>query len=506
MAGRVKGPNVTFIHPSLAQKMAEYEVIRDCIAGETAVKAKRETYLPYPDESHLDPETVKEGKARYQAYLTRAVFYNATRRTLDGLTGQVFMRDAVCEIPSQLDKLKADVSGTGISLSQSAEMSLQEVIAYSRAGVFADFPDTGEEGASAADIASGRIRPTIYSYNTFEILNWRVREIDSVEVVSLVVLMEGFPMNDDGFEVKYAPQIRVLRLNEANEYVQELWRQPKPKEWNGIAVPRGDEFQLYAVYEPTLANGERAKRIPFWFIGSRNNDANPENPNFYDLASLNIAHYRNSADYEECCFLLGQPTLVVTGMKQKWLNDVLGGKLNFGSRGGIPLETDSDAKLITAEENSMIKEAMDDKVKLMKGIGAKLVEERGVQRTATETRSDNASESSVLASCANNVSVAYTAALAYCAELIGVGSAGIKFELNKDFDLSAMSPEEQRIVVELWQKGAISWGEMRTALRRAGKAFEDDEQVKTAIEADTLKQMEMAASVSGEGATPPGAE
>ncbi|CAA2409734.1 Phage portal protein [Xanthomonas phage Suba] len=487
--------------------MAEYAVIRDCIAGETAVKAKREAYLPFPDESRLemDPDVVKEGKARYDAYLTRAVFYNATRRTLDGLTGQVFMRDPVCEIPAQMSALKADVSGTGISLFQSAEMSLQEVVSYSRAGVFVDFPDTTERGASADDVASGRIRPTLYSYNTFEILNWRVKEIDSSEVLSLVVLMEGFPMNDDGFEVKYGPQVRVLRLNEANEYVQEIWRQVKPTEWSlGAKIPKGNEFRLHSTYYPTMADGSRAKRIPFWFIGSRNNDANPENPNFYDLASLNIAHYRNSADYEECCFLLGQPTLVVTGMQQKWLTEVLKGKLNFGSRGGIPLEAESDAKLITAEENSMIKEAMDDKVKQMKGLGAKLVEERGVQRTATETRSDNASESSVLASCANNVSVAYTAALVYAAELMGLGTNGIKFELNKDFDLSAMSPEEQRLIVELWQKGAISWPEMRTALRRAGKAFEDDNKVKAEIEADTLKQMEMAASV--EGAAPTGAE
>ena len=57
----------------------------------------------------------------------------------------------------------------------------------------------------------------------------------------------------------------------------------------------------------------------------------------YDLAVLNIAHYRNSADYEESCFVTGQPTVWASGLTEAWVEDVLKGELRLGSFGGIPL-------------------------------------------------------------------------------------------------------------------------------------------------------------------------
>jgi hypothetical protein len=143
------------------------------------------------------------------------------------------------------------------------------------------------------------------------------------------------------------------------------------------------------------------------FIGSENNDANPDNPNMYDLASLNIAHYRNSADYEEACYIVGQPTPVLTGLTEQWYKDILGGCVNFGSRGGIPLPVGASADLLQASENTMIKEAMEIKERQMVALGAKLVEQKQVQRTAFETKVEATSEGSILSSSAKNVSNAF---------------------------------------------------------------------------------------------------
>lgn len=482
-------PNVAFIRPELVRLLPQYELIRDCIAGETVVKEKKTKYLPMPNASDLSPEN----KARYAAYLLRAVFYNVTRRTVMGLIGQVFGQEPAVKLPSSLDPMIADATGTGTSLNQLAEINLGHTIAYSRSGVFVDFPDTSPQGgASAAQVEAGEIRPTMYAYSPMEIINWRVIERGAKEVLSLVVLLEGFPISDDGFEIKNAPQFRVLKLDAAGNYVQEIWREPQPGKWDGSSVPKKGDFRLSQTIIPSGPDGKPIKEIPFWFIGSQNNDVNPDNPNMYDMASLNIAHYRNSADYEESCYVVGQPTPVATGLTEEWVKNVLHGQLAFGSRGGIPLPTGATADLLQADPNTMIKEAMDTKERQMTALGAKLVEQKGVQRTATEASQDKAAENSVLTSSANNVSAAYRSALTYAAWLMGAAGE-IEYALNVDFEIAALTPDQVRMAIEAWQKGAITFEEMRADLRRYGLATMDDAQAKAAISKEQIDAMTLAA-------------
>lgn len=494
-------PNVSFVRPELSKLLPMYYLIRDAIAGEPTVKEARTKYLPMPNAS----DQSKENKARYDAYIARAVFYNVARRTLFGLIGQVFMRDPVVKVPALLNPLVANATGSGINLTQLSKKAVSLNLAYSRAGILVDYPTTeGQGGASVAELEAGKIRPTLYVYAPTEIINWRTIDRGAEEVLSLVVIFETWCVQDDGFEMKNSGQFRVLRLDEEGYYVHEIWREPNPTKADGTKIPRGN-YQLHEVFKPTDANGNRLDEIPFMFMGSENNDVNPDNPNFYDLASLNLAHYRNSADYEESCYVVGQPTPVLTGLTEEWVNNVLKGTVAFGSRGGIPLPTGADAKLLQAEPNTMLKEAMDTKERQMVALGAKLVEQKEVQRTATEAELEAASEGSTLSSATKNVSAAFEWALKWAARWIGAGDAGVKFELNTDFDIARMTPDERRQIIEEWQKGAITFTEMRTGLRKAGIATEDDAKAKADIAKDTAEAMALAMpdNVPGDGNTPP---
>ncbi|WEL95600.1 62kDa structural protein [Xanthomonas phage vB_XooS_NR08] len=494
-------PNVSFVRPELSKLLPMYYLIRDAIAGEPTVKEARTKYLPMPNAS----DQSKENKARYDAYIARAVFYNVARRTLFGLIGQVFMRDPVVKVPALLKPLVANATGSGINLTQLSKKAVSLNLAYSRAGILVDYPTTeGQGGASVAELEAGKIRPTLYVYAPTEIINWRTIDRGAEEVLSLVVIFETWCVQDDGFEMKNSGQFRVLRLDDEGFYVHEIWREPNPTKADGTKIPRGN-YQLHEVFKPTDANGNRLDEIPFMFMGSENNDVNPDNPNFYDLASLNLAHYRNSADYEESCYVVGQPTPVLTGLTEEWVNNVLKGTVNFGSRGGIPLPTGADAKLLQAEPNTMLKEAMDTKERQMVALGAKLVEQKEVQRTATEAELEAASEGSTLSTATKNVSAAFEWALKWAARWIGAGDAGVKFELNTDFDIARMTPDERRQIIEEWQKGAITFTEMRTGLRKAGIATEDDAKAKADIAKDTAEAMALAMpdNVPGDGNTPP---
>ena len=127
-----------------------------------------------------------------------------------------------------------------------------------------------------------------------------------------------------------------------------------------------------------------------------------------------------------------------------------------------------------ATANMMPKEAMDHKERQMVAIGAKLVEQSQVQRTALEASMENASETSTLASIARNVSSAYEQSLRWAlAYLDRTPATELKYQLNTDFAVATMNAQDRAQLIAEWQGGAITDEEMRKQLERSGVAYED---------------------------------
>lgn len=477
--------NVSFIRPELAKLLPMYKLIRDVLSGEVSVKGARTAYLPMPNQHDISPENTD----RYDAYLKRAVFYNVARRTLKGMVGQVFAKEPEIQLPALLDPMITNADGSGVSIKQLAQKAMQLTVAYSRCGLLVDYPDTEESGgASVQALRDGYIRPTLSLFPAQNIINWRTASRGAEKVLTLVVIYETWCVQDDGFEMKNSGQFRVLRLDDNGEYVQEIWREPEPTSNDGERIPRGN-FVEHLTLRPRDANGQPLTTIPFMFIGGENNDDSPDNPAFYDLAALNVAHYRNSADYEESCYITGQATPVLVGLTEEWACNVLGGKINFGSRGGIMLPEGGNAMLLQASANSMSMEAMQAKERQMVALGAKLVEQKQVQRTATEAGLESAAETSSLAVMTNNVSDAFEWALKWAARWVGQPDSDVMFSLNTDFDVARMSAQDRAQLISEWQQGAITFEEMRNGLRKAGMVTVDDETAKTQIASESMESM-----------------
>lgn len=507
-------PKVDFIRKDLQDILSHYETIRDCVSGEKQVKFRKTKYLPKPNAA----DTSSENEERYKSYVERAVFYNVTKRTLGGLVGQIFTREPQIEIPALLDPVKADATGSGVPVEQLAKKASGFVVSQGRCGLLIDYPVTNGP-ASRAQIDAGYIRPTFSVYAPWEVINWRTIARGGKEMLSLVVVSEQYCVSDDGFEMKMGQQYRVMRLVEASQavatvegtgfqivvdpnsglyddeltvtvplvYQVEVWRKGTNQAWQLV--------QGYPAF-PKDAGGTNLDEIPFIFIGAENNDPNIDNPPMYDLASLNIAHYRNSADYEEACFIVGQPTPYFAGLTEQWVKSVLKGTIQLGARAAVPLPEGGTAGLLQAEANTMPKEAMEAKERQMVALGAKLVEQKTVQRTATEADLENTSETSTLSASAKNVSAAFQWAFEWAAVFVGAPEAGIKFELNTEFDLMKMSPEERKQLLSEWQGQAITFGEMRTNLRRAGIATLDDAEAQTTIADEAATQLELDAEAA----------
>jgi hypothetical protein len=54
--------------------------------------------------------------------------------------------------------------------------------------------------------------------------------------------------------------------------------------------------------------------IPFWAFVKKRNSLTLQDPPLLDLADMNLAHYRISADYERGCHFAGLPTPIQAGL------------------------------------------------------------------------------------------------------------------------------------------------------------------------------------------------
>lgn len=475
---------VAFERKEIVAKKKQWRLIRDCLEGELTIKEKGTLYLPYPSTSK--PECEKNEDNRYKAYKDRAVFLNVTRRTLYELMAQVFIKPPVVN-SAENDLIKymiENATGNGVSLNQCAKQSLNYALAYAYGGVFVDFPET-QGAVSLADFEKGGYRPTITPYSPFDIKNFRVEDVGAEERLTLVVLGENyFEYDADGFEVKERKQLRVLRL-ENGVYKQVIYRSST----DDTLLSVGD-FKEYKTIVPTDANGKTLDYIPFFFIGMENNNPYPDNPILYDLASLNIAHYRNSADYENTMFIAGQATLFVSGIrgnKSVAVGSTETPAIKLGSENAINLENGGTAGLLQAKADSGLAESMEKKEKQMSAFGAKFLDSDNVAKTAYQVKVENPSQGSILANCADNVSDAYTKALKVAHRLCGLDDNNVEFELNTDFEYNRVGSDEQNFFINAWKQGAISFTEMRECLKRGGSATQENEVAQKEIDKERAK-------------------
>lgn len=464
--------SVKYIRPEVREMLAIWNLITLVLSGPKAVKDAGDKLLPRPNAE----DTSNANKKRYDNYLLRAVFYAVTKRTHVGLIGQIFYRDTVVDLPDILTPLIDSVDGGELSLDQQSKEAAGLTLALGHAGLLTDYPKT-ERAATKAELEAGKVRPNILLYRPENIINWKFTSVGTAKFLSLLVLRESYNDAVDEFEQEAKTQYRVLTLDE---------------EGYRVRIVRDDEGAEKVVedFYPKQGNGKNWTEIPFSFMGSENNDAQPDDAPLEDMTHLNIGHYRNSADYEEACFIIGQPTPWASGLTQDWVDEVWKGEVLLGSRAFLPLPVNSQAGLLQVAPNSMTKEAMEHKEDQMVALGARLVENQSVQRTATETTIESMVDNSVLSTVADNVSAAYQKALAFALNFSN-GTGDITFQLNTDFEINTLSAQDRQQLMAEWQGGGITWDEYRNTLRRSGIATEDDTKAKAKIDAEMSDSLDL---------------
>jgi hypothetical protein len=441
------------------------------VAGEAAVKARGEVYLPRPNPR----DQSSEATARYESYLKRAVYYNASGRTLSGLIGMAFAKWPEIKLTPRSKFLMDNCDGAMVPLVQQAQATTAEVLKTGRAGILVDFPPPSGEAITQADVAAGTATATLNYYPATTIINWRSERIGSTLVLTLVVLRE---VENDYEEFGYTAETiyRVLRLVGGPElftYVQEVWRVDKEKSTSTKTVYKMDE-----TYTPLDGSGRPWQEIPFAFVGAVNNLADMESHTIeygktpytsvsplYDIAVLNIAHFRNSADYEDSVFICGQPQPWISGLDVEWRDKLIASGISIGSRVMLPLPVNASFGIATVQPNTLVAAAMTEKENQMRALGARLIQPVQSVKTATQSAHENSTDSSVLSLVCDNVSHAYTKALTWAGKFMG-DSMDAVFSIDTQFTVNSLDAQSIAAVVQAWQDGAIPETDMWSSLRK----------------------------------------
>jgi hypothetical protein len=224
--------------------------------------------------------------------------------------------------------------------------------------------------------------------------------------------------------------------------------------------------------------------IPFTFVGSMNNEPSIDPSPLYDMAEVNIAHYRNSADYEDSVFICGQPQPYITGLDEQWKKDLEDAGVYIGSRSAILLPEGGTFGMAQAKPNTLAKEAMDQKEEQMVALGARLIQPGSAIKTATQAQSDNENEHSVLSLAVANVNEAYMTCIGWMQQFMGDSGEAL-YEISQDFTAPNMDAQMLTALVASWQSGALPNSDLWESLRRAGLIDPEktDDEVRDEIEA-----------------------
>ncbi len=463
---------VTHNHREYEQRIDQWRRCRDCADGTDAVKRRGAVYLP-----RLSAQTVEE----YDAYKNRALFYGATGRTIQGMSGLVFRKPPSFEIMDAYLHFTEKVTNDCVDLLQFSKSTVDEILKVGRIGLLVDHPS--EEVTEP--------RPYVAVYLAEAIINWRTAVIDGMKMLTMVVLREEYEKlkGSDAFEMETKTQYRVLSLkfeNGQRYYTQDVYREVKTQSG---AITWGIDPNLSVI---PLRNGQRIDHIPFFFINSNSLTDGTVKPPLLDLVDVNLSHYRTSADLEHGAHYTALPTPYAAGFDSE-------SELRIGA--GIAWVTENaDARVGYLEFSGQGLDALSnlkkDKESLMAILGARLLEQQKKQAETAETmRIRQGGDAGSLQTIVGSVSRGIEMVLREMVWWAGGDENTVKgttFLLNDDFISARMEPNELIALMKAWQSNAISqdtflWNLRQGEIIPANTGIEDekdkiDMEVGTSIE------------------------
>ena len=428
----------------------QWEFINDFYKGEFRVKKKTTDYLPNPFVS-ADKTTAEN---EYTAFLNRTPFLAITTRTTNAMVGLINRKPVVVELPEKLQYLIDSFNGEGLRLDQHINRTVGEVVRVGRYGLMGELPNSG--GQSRADNMNGSM-PYCIGYKAGDIINWSVIN----KQLTLVVLREEVPNEEGqtifGFDNDY--QYRVLMINEEGNYEQRLYKS------------ENDNIENYELI-PVAVNGQSLKSIPFWFIGSQNNDEQVDEPPMLPVTSANKTVYQYAGDARNIAHQTSFITTMINGFDSaSQIKEFFPSGICFGTKQVQLLPTDATGQILQGAPSNTASEGEKQAIEQAVRLGAELITEQ-TNQTATAAGIQAASSTSQLAQIAQNVEDGYKSFIDWVAGILGASDEYI-LEVNKEFGVFELSVEERAQMLQEVINGFLPISTFYNAMRKAGKIDKD---------------------------------
>lgn len=448
-------------------------LVRDCVEGTSAVKSgpalggggpsglRGSLYLPPPNPDDLSDQNVK----RYESYKCRASYVNFTGSTQTGLVGLIESAEYKEELSNEIEYISENATGSGVGLSQLKNKIAGELLAAGNYGLLVEFPESS--GGTIQDTKD--LRAYISCYPVESIINIRTANIGGKVKIDFVVLKERIQVGGDKFTPEFKDSYRMLFMDDG------VYRQ---------ALFDDEGNQIGEVITPRKSDGSLWDEIPFMMPGSIDNSPDYDKPVLLDIANVNIAHYRNSADFEESSFMVGQPTLSLSGLSKQWIDTILKDGVMLGSRSAILLPEGSSAQLLQANPNTMPQEGMREKESQMVKLGARIISDQSAQETVEAVRIRFGSQTSQLARIVSNIEDAINKCLAWVGLFMGSNQESF-VEIGTKFYDEKADPQMIIAQMQMIDRGVIGNDTLRDYLRRKKLTDKTDEE----LDAESMRSL-----------------
>ena len=262
---------------------------------------------------------------------------------------------------------------------------------------------------------------------------------------------------DNKYKQIQKDQYREFTMTNGNVTVN-IWRLEDDEDGAPIVNIIGKEDKPKYVIKETYTMTNRAKPLGFIPCVPIVADGSPfevPKPPLLDLVDVNLAHYRNSADYEHGMHWTALPTPVLTGLNGK------DSKISIGSGSAIILpDPQSSAMFLEFSGTGLgvIKTAMDHKESMMSALGARMLASRMDQSTSAEvTRINYSGETASLCNVARSMSRGMARMLRMVALWENFkGAENIEVILNEDYVDTKLEGADITALMSAYQGGAIS--------------------------------------------------
>lgn len=439
-------------HPEYEKNIQKWQLIDNICEGEDV-----EQYLRYLNKLDTSAKNIQRNKDYKQA----AIFYQVAGYTARGLNGLLFSKWPTLNVPPQLEYLNKNADGAGVSIYQQAQKVGEALVKVGRNGLFVSYPET-EGAVSRADMNAMRTFATIHSIDATQIIDWGVVQDGAQVKLGHVVFMETVAERDGLDRVEHE-QLRQLSL-ENGVFIVRKWRKDKNKDWQ----------QFGSDSMPLDGSGSPWNEIPFVFAGSENNAPDVDTPPMQAIAEINKGHFRNSADFEDNVWYCGQAQPWMSGVNQNHVDLMTENNMYAGSREVLAVPDGGQFGYEAATPNTMVRQAMLDKLEMMIGLGARFITPGSAVKTAYEAGQDASVQHSVLSLISSNLSEAYTQALKWVARYMNVDPTDdMVFETTMDFISPTATAQDIQAMVAGFVQGAVPMSAYFKWLQRHG--LEDSE-------------------------------